>query len=186
MGVHSKLGSLCLDGFTPVKFLASNSRSLSNIWILKSNIGNQLLFCKVFVQSNGIERVNDMTGLAYESKVYSHIKKQLSKPEYCDFKENFIQLESVCKNLTFSELMSKVGVSDNVTEARVKRNIRFMVCGNPSERPALNEGDDDEYVDDCDNNWDAGIEKKGGSYVMPEDFQYTIIATRSPENTLIS
>ena len=64
-----------------------------------------------------------------------------------------------------------------------------MVCGDPSERPALDEGDDegddDEHVDGCDI-WKAGIEKKGGSYVVPEDFQYIIIATRSPENTLIS
>ena len=178
MDIYSTIGSFknffsksnaCLKDFAPLKFLASNSESPSDIWIFKSDIGNQLIFCKVFVQSNyKKQKKNDTCGLEYESKVYLYIKKQLSKPEYVDFKDNFVQLENICKNLTFSELMSKVCVNGNVTEARLKRNVQYMICGETDKRPALDKGND-YWVKGCGN-------------VVPENFQYTIIATRSPEN----
>ena len=46
-----------------------------------------------------------------------------------------------------------------------------MICGDTTKRPALDKGDGDEHVSGCDD-----------VVVVPENLQYTIIATRSPEN----
>lgn len=164
--------STCLSGFQPHQFQRATSESASDIWeFVSEEDPTATVFCKVFSEAS-----SESDGLFYEARVYQSIQDALEPDD--PLKENFVDLQCVLRDLTYSELAAKVLGTYGVTEKTLVRNLMIMQCGKPHKRPALDDPKKTTRKDlpNC-RNMDNSRFKA---------MRYAIMVTKKPKGTVVA
>ena len=166
----------------PVEFIKATSVSPTDIWVFEDD--KHTYFGKVYIMPT--QHYKDSFGISYEAHVYDYVKKNIIDDVTNPYRNNFVELQKHCTNITFDELFAMVdSFRPLIKKSNVARNIAYIMC-NIYNRPSLTDNrpslTNNSKLLEIDPLQLSCFRSVSGS---PDHYKYGIIFTKKPKGDMV-